>query len=268
VIGSGARPLDENPSAKIRGVDASPDARTALLRGLIDHAPLFPPASLDLPAALAEDRRARESTSSFALGRLVWPASRLDELPTSDRALSVVLDGEPGEPGGRAAAAVEAVFREDLGELAGLAPDVYVEVPIDEQLELRLDSLVTAGLHAKVRCGGSRVPTAGELARFLHGCRERGLAFKATAGLHHAVRTDGEHGFLNVLAAVVFGDAEVALAEDDPHAFAVDADGLRWRDRVADNGEIERARRERLHAIGSCSFFEPIEELAALGALP
>jgi hypothetical protein len=30
------------------------------------------------------------------------------------------------------------------------------------------------------------------------------LVFKATAGLHHPVRSNGEHGFLNVLAAVVF----------------------------------------------------------------
>jgi hypothetical protein len=37
------------------------DARRALLGRLIDHAALFPPASLDMPAALEEDRRARAS---------------------------------------------------------------------------------------------------------------------------------------------------------------------------------------------------------------
>ena len=34
------------------------DARRALLQRLFDHAPLFPPASMSLPDALEEDRRA------------------------------------------------------------------------------------------------------------------------------------------------------------------------------------------------------------------
>jgi hypothetical protein len=53
----------------------------------------------------------------------------------------------------------------------------------------------------KLRCGGARVPSAGEVAEFIRRCRYEGLRFKATAGLHHALPTDGEHGFLNLLAA-------------------------------------------------------------------
>ncbi|HSG13191.1 MAG TPA: hypothetical protein VLA22_04915, partial [Gaiellaceae bacterium] len=134
--------------------------------------------------------------------------------------------------------------------------------------EARLDELVAHGLRAKVRCGGDSAPGVGELALFIRACRERGLAFKATAGLHHAVRADEEHGFLNVLAAVLFGDEEAALADDDPSSFALDADSLRWRAHRAGPAELERARSERLHSIGSCSFFEPVEELEALGVLP
>ena len=48
----------------------------------------------------------------------------------------------------------------------------------------------------------------------------------------------------------------------------LDEEAFRWGDRAAGAAELERARREGLHSIGSCSFFEPIEELAALGALP
>ncbi len=236
------------------------------MRGLIDHAPLFPPASLDLPEALAEDRRACESDAAFALGRLVWPASRLEDLPETRRHLSVVLDG--GVDARAGIEAVEAVFREDLHDLARLAGEVYVEVTIDDSLDARLDAVSAAGLCAKVRCGGSRVPTASELAHFLAGCRERSLPFKATAGLHHARRTDGEHGFLNLLAAVVFGDEEAALGEQEASAFSVDSEAFRWHDRVADVAVIERARHDRLRSIGSCSFFEPIEELKALGGLP
>jgi hypothetical protein len=82
------------------------------------------------------------------------------------------------------------------------------------------------------------------------------------------VRTDAEHGFLNLLAAVVFGDEEAALDEPDRDAFVLGRDSFRWRGRAADAAEIAHVRRERLHSIGSCSFFEPIEELEALGVLP
>jgi hypothetical protein len=237
-----------------------------LLERLIDHAPLFPPASLDLAAALEEDRRALDSNAAFALARFVCPASRLGELPESGRALSVVLDA-PLEDAANFQA-VEARFRDDLGSLSGLAPEVYVEIPPGEGIEGRLDELVAHGLAAKVRCGGEATPSVEELAGFVRACRDRDLPFKATAGLHHAVRGDGEHGFLNLLAAVVFGDEEAALADEEPDAFRLLGDGFGWRGRVAGAVELAAARRERLRSIGSCSFFEPIEELEALGALP
>jgi len=241
------------------------DARIALLSRLIDHAPLFPPASLGLPEALAEDRRARESASSFMLARFVCPASRLSELPDVGRGVSVVLDAPLA---GARVEAVETTPNGDLAALKGLAPEVYVEVPLDGDLGDRLDALVATGLRAKVRCGGASVPTEAALAGFVRACGERDLPFKATAGLHRAVRRDGEHGFLNLLAAVLFCDEERALAERDPEAFRLDRDGFRWRDCEAGPGEIAHARRERLRSIGSCSFFEPAEELEALGILP
>ncbi len=205
------------------------DARIALLSRLIDHAPLFPPASLPLPEAVEEDRRARESASSFMLGRFVCPASRLDELPDVGRGVSVALDGSlERDP---RVEAVETTDREDLAALAALAPEVYVEVALDGSLEERLDALASHGLRAKVRCGGAAVPDENDLARFVRMCGERELVFKATAGLHHALRRNGEHGFLNLLAAVVFGEEEAALAESDPDAFALDAASFTWRGR-------------------------------------
>ncbi len=133
--------------------------------------------------------------------------------------------------------------------------------------DARLDAIAALGLHAKVRCGGSQVPSTGELAGFVRACRERGIAFKATAGLHHAVRTDDEHGLLNLLAAVVFGDEDDALGEEEADAFRLGSDGFGWRGRVATGDEIVRARRERLRSIGSCSFFEPIAALEEIGSL-
>jgi hypothetical protein len=43
------------------------DARRALLQRLFDHAPLFPPASMSLPDALDEDRRARAGPDAWML---------------------------------------------------------------------------------------------------------------------------------------------------------------------------------------------------------
>jgi hypothetical protein len=199
---------------------------------------MFPPASLPPVEALAEDRRARESEHAWMLGRLVWPAGRLSELPQEEgRALAVA---EPGSE------------RQDEA--------VYLEgVPLDE--------VAARGLRAKIRCGGERIPTVEELADFIRGCRSRGLVFKATAGLHHAYPTEqGEHGFLNVLAAAIFGDEEEALREQ-PRAFALDAGSFRWRDREALPPRLADLRASLFHSIGSCSFFEPVEELEQLGIL-
>ncbi len=242
------------------GIAAATDARHALLGRLIDHAPTFPPASLDPADALAEDRRARASEERFVLGRLVWPASRWDELGDEPRALSVVLDAEPPED-----PRIESIEVRLSAELPTRG-EIYVEVPVGDVHEL--GSLAKRGLRAKVRCGGAEVPTVDELAGFIRACHAAGIVFKATAGLHHAARTDGEHGFLNVLAAVVFGDEEEALAETDRGAFALSAESFSWRGRAAGADALATARRERLHAIGSCSFFEPVDELRNLGLLP
>src|SRR5687767_12242224 len=203
------------------------DARHAFLARLIDHAPMFPPASLSPAEALVEDARAAASTHAFVLARLVWPASRLGELPPSERAISVVLDA-PISPGFRVEA-VEAPPSVDpaAGNAALPGGEVYVETPLDDGVEDRLDRLAEHGVRAKVRCGGASVPSLVALAAFVRACRERGLVFKATAGLHHAVRSNGEHGFLNLLAAATFaGDEEGALAEADPSAFALDGDSF------------------------------------------
>jgi len=241
------------------------DARSALLERLIDHAPMFPPAALPLPDAVAEDRRARESRHAFVLGRFVCLASLIGELPDVGRGVSVVLDAVlPHDP---RIEAVETYPYFDPGAGVPHAGVVYVETPIDDGLEDRLDHLVELGLSAKVRCGGDATPSSAELARFVRACRKRDLAFKATAGLHHAVRSDGEHGVLNLLAAVVFEEEDAALAETDAGAFSLDARVFSWRDHDASAADLARIRRTLFHSIGSCSFFEPVEELEALGVL-
>ena len=119
----------------------------------------------------------------------------------------------------------------------------------------------------KLRCGGVRIPSVEEVAGFVRACRERGALFKATAGLHHAYPTDaGEHGFLNLLAAVVFGDEEAALRAPRG-SFELDDESFRWGKRAADGETCAHVRATRFHSIGSCSFFEPVGELEELGIL-
>jgi len=65
------------------------DARRALLTGLFDHAAMFPPASLPLYEALAEDDRARASEHAWLLGRFVVP----DGVVVDDRDLAIVGAG-------------------------------------------------------------------------------------------------------------------------------------------------------------------------------
>jgi hypothetical protein len=236
------------------------DARRALLAELIDHAPLFPPASLPLEEALEDHRRAHASSESWMVARFVCPASRVAELPGEPLRLSVVADGEI--PDDERIEAVEG--RGEPDELVGHAPETYVEIPTSNRL--LLEEIAATGARAKVRCGPEAPPVA-ELAGFISACRSAGIPFKATAGLHHAVRTDGQHGFLNLLAAAVFGDEERALAENDRDAFGLDASSFSWDGRQAGPDELTRVRRRLFVSIGSCSFTEPVDELKALGIL-
>ena len=152
---------------------------------------------------------------------------------------------------------VEAIEGRDPG-LAKLGLETYLE-------DVPLEQVKAAGARAKVRCGPEPPPVE-ELAGFIRSCRDDGIPFKATAGLHHAIRTDGQFGFLNLLAAAVFGDEERALVEDDAQAFEL-GETFRWRDCEAGEEQVAAARGALFVSIGSCSFFEPVEELEALGWL-
>ncbi len=193
----------------------------------------------------------------MAAGAPRLASSRLDELEGEDRALSVLLDGTYG--GDMRAEAVETRWEAGLDGLSG---EAYVELPLGDGLAEKVAALAERSLRAKVRCGGAEVPTPESLGRFLTVCRDAGVPFKATAGLHHPLAAEGRHGFLNVLAACAFED-DAALTGD----VALDRDALRWDGRAAAPEELERVRRDQLVAVGSCSFFEPVEELQELGIL-
>jgi hypothetical protein len=266
------------------------DARRALLGRLIDHAALFPPASMDMPEAIESDRRARASEHAWMLDRFICPASKLADLPSEAPRLSVVLDGGEGDLEGVAEAI--AVGREVELVEARIDPawildtqalvrrklpgvQAFWELPPSRGLRGEVAAGGEAGAGAKIRCGGATVPPVEAVAAFVAACREAGVRCKATAGLHHPIREGERHGFLNLLAAAVFATAAglgaeelmALLAEEDPAAFALDADRLEVHGHRAGPAEIAAARAELFVAYGSCSFDEPVEDLTALGIL-
>jgi hypothetical protein len=240
-----------------------------VLAGLIDHAALFPPASMSLPDALAEDRRARESPHAGLLNRFVVPAARVAELPADRPALSVVLAGTDDAALLEAAEGVEAVElvldgprprpADVIAAYRALQPlgvETYFELVIDESwrdsVPAAIGAVAAVGGRVKLRCGGASIPSVEQVALVVACCREARVPFKATAGLHHPVRRGEEHGFLNLLAATTAppGRLEAVLAEEDPAAI-----------------DFAEADRTLFTSFGSCSWREPIDDLRELGVL-
>jgi hypothetical protein len=135
----------------------------------------------------------------------------------------------------------------------------------------------------KLRCGGTvaaAFPSVEQVAAVIAACARAGVAFKATAGLHHPVRSyrpeveTKMHGFLNVFGAALLAcehhldETQIAriLEEEDPAAFTFNQDGFRWRDRSLPTARI-RELRERVTSFGSCSFDEPCQDLRDLRIL-
>jgi hypothetical protein len=151
------------------------------------------------------------------------------------------------------------VVRTEHVEVCGSEPLAVVE-----GLEERQGDAVYREGETKLRCGGARIPSVEEVAAFVRRCRSEGLRFKATAGLHHALPAGGEYGFLNLLAACVFGDEQEMLTTRD---VSLDAESFRAGGRTADAETCARVRRDLFASIGSCSFAEPVGELRELEIL-
>ena len=258
----------------------------ALLERLIDYAGLFPPAALSMQDAVRNYARYRESEDEWALGKFVVPKERAREVPP-EFPLTVLWSGglqAAGDFGGLKPTApleTRAATEEDVERIADErnGRTVYVEIA-----DLRLlDAIAKHGLRAKIRTGGitaDAFPAIGDIAAFLRACKAKGVAFKATAGLHHPLRcvkpltyepnapTGTMHGFLNVFIAAAMADhADAILAESDPHAFRFEDDALSWRDHKVLTEDIVEMRQTFATSFGSCSFEEPIGDLIALGWL-
>jgi hypothetical protein len=241
-----------------------------VLAGLIDHAALFPPASMALDEALAADAEARSAEHGWVIGRFVVPVAELGQLPDNGLPLSVVLRGPADAALVTGVAGVEAVEIPMDGarprpselvtayrEIQPLGVDAYFELVLDDDwrdsVPAAVGALAALGARAKLRCGGAAIPSVEQVALVIACCREAGVRFKATAGLHHAIRRGEEHGFLNLMAAVTAPHDRLAevLAEEDPASL-----------------ELDEASRDLFAGFGSCSWREPVEDLQELGMLP
>ncbi len=258
------------------------DARRAALTGLVDYAGLFPPARLPLSAAVAEYRRLRNSPSRWFVDRFIADAELAGQL--GDLPVSVIAEGQlPDLP----ANVVMVEFKGAVPAGPLPAPAVAeVDWRQPAAMRTRLEELAAdpRGLGAKLRCGGASAdmfPPPAAVARFMLHCRELGLRYKLTAGLHQPFRhVDGatgftHHGFVNMLAAEALGRAHgldgdamtEIVADGDSGSFRLDADALAWRDLAAGPAEIAAARTNGFLAFGSCDVEEPLTALAALGLL-
>ncbi|MFN2627922.1 MAG: hypothetical protein ABR569_04705, partial [Gaiellaceae bacterium] len=140
------------------------DARRALL-GLDPPRADVPACAAAGPRSAGRGRARRRSDDGWILGLLIWPASRLGELEGDGVPVSAVLDA----PLPTMTARVEWVETRWPASPA-LRGEVFVELPIDAELEPNLERLPASGAHAKVRCRGERTPEPGELARFVQAC--------------------------------------------------------------------------------------------------
>jgi hypothetical protein len=281
-----------------------------LMEGLIDYAGLYPPASLGMEEAVRNFAAYRRSAEATWLGRFVVNAARLPEFavarqagredsdtwsvsalvgPDFDTDFGAVASFRKG-PAGSLAHVDSVEFKLDSaaalpGILAKLPKGIqaYAEIPLSEDPVPFLKAIGAAGLRAKVRTGGVKaemIPAPALLARFLRAATRVGVAFKATAGLHHPVRSmrpltyapDSSyaemHGFLNVFLAAAFaakGMEEVDLAdllrEEEASAFRFGDIDIEWRGHRLPASTLMAVRRDFAVSFGSCSFDEPREDL-------
>jgi hypothetical protein len=246
----------------------------ALLTHLIDYAGLYPPAGLPLAATVQNYEIYRASCDEgWILNRLVLPQAKLNEVQLeANWRVTLLVDDEPG-------ALPPQIETLEIKAGRRLSLPTYCEVPLVR---------IVDGF-AKVRTGGltpESIPAAEELAEFLCQAAQRRIAFKATAGLHHPVRSDRPltyapdaprgvmHGFVNVFLAAAFAwsgaDGATVLKilnETDAGAFQFRNNDALWRDQRLTTEQIAASRREFAHSFGSCSFEEPLADLRTLGWL-
>ncbi len=308
----------------LRNPTNAAEAIAALLRDLIDYAGLFPPASLDMAASVTNCDAYSRSEWNWILGRFIVPVSRLVEFekafaglsastsPTSQTELRLsVLPGSDWDAdihrvrefnarmtnsNSSRKPVIEAIElkvanAQEIIRLSEIIPPelaTYFEFPLPSCSEC-ITAVARCGRRAKIRTGGEtadKFPAPENVIRFIRMCGAANVPFKATAGLHHPLRSVHQftyqpesasgvmHGFINVFLAAAFlragMETELAvqlLEEQAAQAFQFDLDGVCWRRHRLSRDEIADARSNFAISFGSCSFTEPIDDLRSLHLL-
>ncbi len=218
-----------------------PMSLQTLLADLVDYAGLFPPAKLDMSPTVANYAEYLAGGDSWALGKLIVPAARLDEfekhaaayLPAKDGDddpwqvivlvgydrldddLQRVIDFNDTHTALAHAQVIEmrAASVDDIDDALDRIPDdifPFFEVAVSDDPRGMIAAIAGSDAGAKVRTGGMEAaayPAPEHLARFIAACAAAEVPFKATAGLHHPLRHfseavgTDEFGFLNVFTA-------------------------------------------------------------------
>ncbi len=274
----------------------------ALLCHAVDYAGLFPPASIDLQRSIENYALYRCGEDAWALGNLILPVSALADFEqrtgAADLPVSVVLAAAPEQDLQRInhGSTPYQLFECKLPATKRIAPimsrlpagaRIFFEVELGSTSGDMLCAIQSAGASAKIRTGGivsSAIPSPRDVAHFISQCARIRLPFKATAGLHHPVRSQYRltyeerppfgtmHGFVNLIfaaALLYFGASEAeacaVLEETEQQAFLFGSDRMRWRDYSVTTEQLADARKHFFAGFGSCSFVEPVEESRALG---
>jgi len=294
----------------------------SFLLGIVDYAGLFPPAGLNMATAVNNYAQYRVSEDRDLLGRFVVPAARLDEFAEAARGLLEL--GDEGEPwplsvlvgddlvaarklvlnfnGGHSASSelgyaqcdaieIHAHTEGDVvaaTEAFGKSFRMFFEIPLETDPGELLRAIARHSSSAKIRTGGvtqAAFPESAAIIRFLSRSNDLGVRFKATAGLHHALRaaypltyeaesvTAPMFGYLNLFLAAAFirsgmpePEAREVLEERSPSAFSFSNGGAAWRSHQLTASELAATRSHAL-SFGSCSFREPVDEARALNLL-
>lgn len=278
-----------------------------LLSGLFDYAGLFPPASLPLPTAIEDYRHYLVGPRADALGCFVIGLAHVPTLsaisPADLGMIPLSASGAFSDPWAKISDLLNAGFCvrmvevkidevsqvHALGKIMPPNVTMYFEIPFHRVMEDFLSAIASVGGRVKLRMGGvspEAFPDVDTVAATLQCLAAHHLRFKATAGLHHPIRSSHPvtsapdapavwmHGFLNFCCAAALlhqggslHNAAALLAEQDPSAWTVAQDFVQWRSHRWSIRHLAELRDNFLMSIGSCSFTEPFEDLEALGWL-
>lgn len=231
-----------------------------------DDAAIFPPGNMAMDEAVNAHLARRGTPEGEYVGPFICSAARLGELREAlghgHLELSLVatvdeLDAVVDDLTTQQNLTLVAVELKGPVNVLPSTPNgvrVFVERTWHESYE------VPDGAMLKLRCGGPDVrdiPSACQLGGAIQHCVENDVAFKLTAGLHHAVRGERELGFVNILAAV-----NAAIDGSDPVPALLESDAAALK--VANPEAVRRLFR----SIGTCSIDEPLNDLRALELIP